>query len=262
LEKLLIARIYSPLSKTQIIAFDSSFKRMNDILNTVRHALLNAADEKTRNSGLRYFKEEVDLYGVKSAEVGRIGKEYFNYIPDKSKASVFSLCEELWQSGKMEESFIACNWSYNLKKSFVPEDFATIERWVTRYLSNWASCDTLCNHTIGSFVDMYPSFLANLKQWAISPNRWVRRASAVSLIIPARQGRYLSDIFKIADILLTDRDDMVQKGYGWMLKSASQAHQSEVFDYVMENKAVMPRTALRYAIEKMPAELKVKAMAK
>ena len=47
-----------------------------------------------------------------------------------------------------------------------------------------------------------------------------------------------------------------------MLKSASQAYQKEVFDYVYKNKAIMPRTSLRYAIEKMPLELKKKAMAK
>ena len=55
---------------------------------------------------------------------------------------------------------------------------------------------------------------------------------------------------------------MVQKGYGWMLKAASQAHQQEVFKYIMKRKSTMPRTSLRYAIEKMPPELKAKAMAK
>jgi 3-methyladenine DNA glycosylase AlkD len=55
---------------------------------------------------------------------------------------------------------------------------------------------------------------------------------------------------------------MVQKGYGWMLKAASQAHQKDVFNYVMNKKATMPRTSLRYAIEKMPAELKARAIAK
>ena len=58
------------------------------------------------------------------------------------------------------------------------------------------------------------------------------------------------------------KDDLVQKGYGWMLKAASEAHCNEVFDFVMKNKDIMPRTALRYAIEKMPKELKAMAMAK
>jgi 3-methyladenine DNA glycosylase AlkD len=84
----------------------------------------------------------------------------------------------------------------------------------------------------------------------------------VTLIIPARNGKFLKEIFNIADILLLEKDDLVQKGYGWMLKAASQAHQKEVFDYVIKNKMTMPRTALRYAIEKMPKELKEKAMQK
>ena len=90
----------------------------------------------------------------------------------------------------------------------------------------------------------------------------MKRASAVTLIIPARKGLFLKDIFEIADVLLLDEDDLVRKGYGWMLKAASEAYQEEVFEYVMSKKSVMPRTALRYAIEKMPAHLKVEAMKK
>ena len=82
----------------------------------------------------------------------------------------------------------------------------------------------------------------------------------MTLILPARKGDFLKEVFEIADLLLEDRDDMVQKGYGWMLKEASKKHQAEVFDYVMKRKAKMPRTALRYAIEKMPADLKRRAM--
>jgi len=172
------------------------------------------------------------------------------------------LCEQLWKSGYTEESFIACNWSYSVHKEFSPEDFSLFEKWINTYVDNWASCDTLCNHTVGEFIEMYLNFLSDLKRFARSENRWMRRAAAVSLIIPAKKGKFLPDIFEIADILLLDGDDLVQKGYGWMLKSASHAHQQEVFEYVVRNKAVMPRTALRYAIEKMPKEMKTVAMMK
>jgi 3-methyladenine DNA glycosylase AlkD len=135
-------------------------------------------------------------------------------------------------------------------------------------VNNWADCDTLCNHTVGTFVMMYPEYVRELKNWAKSTGRWVKRAAAVSLIIPARKGMFLNDIFEIADILLPDKDDMVQKGYGWMLKAASEtyhkndSYQKAVFDYVMAKKAVMPRTALRYAIEKIPQELRMEIMKK
>ena len=82
----------------------------------------------------------------------------------------------------------------------------------------------------------------------------------MTLIVPAKKGKFLNDILEIADLFLCDKDDLVQKGYGWMLKAASQAHEREIFEYVMKNGNFMPRTALRYAIEKMSKELKRRAM--
>ncbi|KAF0235438.1 MAG: hypothetical protein FD181_3515 [Prolixibacteraceae bacterium] len=235
---------------------------MNNILSRIRKTLIENADEKTRNQSEYFFKEQVTVYGVKSATVQKISKEIFAEIMHKPKAEIFAECEKLWQSGYMEESFVACDWSHRLNKKFEPADFEILERWIKNYVSNWASCDTLCNHTVGDFVRMYPEFLAKLKELAHSEKRWVKRAAAVSLIVPARKGLFLKDIFEIADILLMDSDDLVQKGYGWMLKAASQANQQAVFEYVMGKKALMPRTALRYAIEKMPDELKKQAMQK
>ena len=235
---------------------------MSIIVENIRKELIQNADEKVKASGERFFKENVTMYGLKSALVSSIGKEHFLNLADKSKSTVFLLCEEFWQSGYMEESFIACNWSYYIRKQYELNDFRIFEKWVHSYINNWASCDTLCNHTVGTIVEMYPVLLQELKNWAKSDNRWVKRAAAVSLIVPARRGLFLEDIFEIADILHSDSDDMVQKGYGWMLKEASKPHRTEVFEYVMNKKATMPRTSLRYAIEKMPDELKRKAMAK
>lgn len=233
---------------------------MVDIINQLRDELRQNADESVRDSGQRYFKEPVKLYGVKTALVSKITKQFFHSLPDQNKVTVFALCETLWQSGMMEESFIACHWSEAVHKQYTPEDFITFERWVRDYVSNWASCDTLCNHSIGSLVQLYPELVQNLKPWTSSQNRWVKRASAVTLIIPARKGLFLSDVFEIATSLLLDPDDLVQKGYGWMLKEASRVHQQEVFNFIQEHKKTMPRTALRYAIEKMPTDLRKMAM--
>lgn len=238
---------------------------MERILDAIRKDLRASANEKDRLSGERFFREEVRLYGMKTKEVTRISREHRQRIKHLPEAEIFTLCGELWKSGFFEEAVIACEWAYSCRKSFIPADFAIFEKWVHLYVSNWAACDTLCNHTIGTFLEMYPEYLKKLKVWAGSSNRWVRRAAAVSLIVPARKGLFGKEIFEIAGILLTDSDDMVQKGYGWMLKVYSQSgprHQKAVFDYVMDHKAVMPRTALRYAIEKMEPELKKPAMEK
>lgn len=237
---------------------------MHTITDQVRQALKENIDPKALASSAKFFKqgEEAKVHGVRMPMVGKIAKQSFRELKGHSKKEIFSLCETLWKAGYLEESVVACIWAESLHKQYEPEDFKIFEFWVHNYLTNWADCDTLCNHTIGFFLMMYPHFIEELKKWTNSPNRWVKRASAVSLIIPARKGLFLSDIFEIATILLTDNDDLVQKGYGWMLKAASESHQKEVFNFVMTNKALMPRTALRYAIEKMPTELKTEAMKK
>lgn len=174
------------------------------ILSDLRRELKQNSDPDTQKSSLRFFKEEIRLYGVKTATVQKIGKKFFQQIKTKTKAEIFDLCEELWQSGIQEESYVACNWSYYIRDQYEPGDFKILERWVGNYVTNWASCDTLCNHTVGSFLDMYPEFAVNLKTWARSENRWMRRGSAVSLIIPARKGRFHNNCLEIAGILLQD----------------------------------------------------------
>ena len=234
---------------------------MEQIQEEVRQTLRENVDEKTRLTGRRVFKEEVRFYGVK-VSVHRIAREFFPRVEGLSKRDIFHLCEELWKSGINEEQWVSCDWSFWIKERYEPADFEVFEGWLHRYVNNWASCDALCNHTIGELVERFPEYVAKLKIWARSENRWVRRGAAVTLIIPARKGLFLDDIFEIAGILLTDPDDLVQKGYGWMLKAASQAHPDEVFAYVMGKKDSMPRTAYRYALEKMPKEWRAEAMKK
>ncbi len=235
---------------------------MNPIIVEIREELKASADEKTQKSFQRFFKEKVTYYGVKTGTVDKIAKKYWSEVKPCSKQEVFSLCEELYRSGITEEAFVAAFWLPNLVEKFEPSDLATFKAWIENYVDNWAKCDGLCNHTIGDFIEKYPESVKELKRWAKSGNRWLKRASAVSLILPARKGDFLQDVFEISDLLLADEDDIVQKGYGWLLKEASKKHQKKVLDYVLENRKKMGRTALRYAIELMPKELKVEAMKK
>lgn len=233
---------------------------MENIIAKIRNELKENVDEKTKNSAQHFFKEKVEVYGVKTSTVGKIAKKYFNQIKHLDKKEIFSLCEQLLQSNYCEDAYIAFNWSDRIYKTYAPGDFEIFKHWIEAYVDNWAKCDTLCNHTIGSFIEQFPQYIDQLKSWTSSDNRWLRRAAAVTLILPARKGKFLGDVFAISDRLLRDKDDLVQKGYGWMLKEASKLHLQEVFDYVMKNKQDMPRTALRYSIEKFPGDLRALAM--
>lgn len=235
---------------------------MNKTIYNLRKELQKNIDEHTKNTAQRFFKEQIKVYGIKTATVSKISKRYFNELNDLNKAEIFKLCDELFSSGFIEESFIACNWSYFIREQFEEKDFYIFENWLKKHIHNWASCDTLCNHTVGAFLEKYPSYIEKIKKWAKSDNHWLRRASSVSLIIPAKKGKFLKDALDISDLLINDSNDLVQKGYGWLLKEESRIHQKEIFNYVQNNKKIMPRTALRYAIEKMPKELRAKAMEK
>ena len=233
-----------------------------NILHYIQEQLQNNIDVDTKKSAQRYFKEHITSHGVKTSIVTKISKESYKMMNGFEKKQIFSIAETLLQSGYIEESFIAFKWAEYLSKDFETHDFDILEQWLSEYVTNWASCDTLCNHAIGSLVEKYPEYLSRLKQWTSSDNRWVRRGAATTLILPARKGLFLKDVFEIAMLLINDTDDLVQKGYGWMLKEASKTHQQEVFDFVMKHKKSMPRTALRYAIEKMPKEVRKTLMQK
>jgi 3-methyladenine DNA glycosylase AlkD len=235
---------------------------MNSVTARIREELEAAADEKTRKGVQRFFKEEVACYGVKTAVVRKIAQKHWSQVKLFSKAQIFAVCAELFKSGYVEEAFVASFWLPNMVDQLGSDDLVVFKAWIVRYISNWATCDTFCNHTVGGLVEKHPESVNEVESWAKSRNRWLRRASAVSLIVPAKKGLFLQEAFEISDMLLNDGDDMVQKGYGWLLKETSRKHQKEVLDYVLKNMKTMPRTALRYAIELMPKELKKEAMNK
>ncbi len=235
---------------------------MDPLIVSIREELVQAVDEKSQQTYQRFFKEKVNAYGCTSAASIKIATKYWQEVSKWDKSDIFLLCEALYQSGYLEEAYIASKWVPNLKDRFEPADIDTFKRWINSYITNWAACDGFCNHSVGEFIEKYPQCLGELKTWTLSENRWMRRAAAVSLIIPAKRGKYIRDVLEIADALLTDEDDMVRKGYGWLLKEASRMHEDIIFEYVQANKRKMPRTALRYAIELMPKERRAEAMKK
>ena len=235
---------------------------MNNILLQIRADLKENVDEKVKKNTQRFFKEQTKFYGIKTETVRKIAKKYWLQVKALDKQAVFKICEELYRSDYTEEAFIVAFWLPHYIKFLEPADLLIFKCWIEEYINNWAKCDGFCNHTVGDLIQKYPQTISELKSWSKSDNLWLKRASAVSLIVPAKKGLFLQDALEICNTLLVDGDDMVQKGYGWLLKEESRKHLKEVYNYVIKNRKIMPRTALRYAIELMPKELKVDAMRK
>lgn len=230
------------------------------MIKEIQNKLLNISNPQVAESGKSFFKEQIKIRGVKTPDVQKLAREYFPQIDKMEKSEVFNLCKNLMETDYQEEFFIACEFSYRIRKKFEKSDFKIFAKWVSEYINNWAKCDTFCNHTIGALIEKFPELIPEIKKWTLSENLWVRRASAVTFILSARHGKFIDDVFEIADSLLTDSEDMVQKGYGWALKAASEKYPDRVYDFVVVRVDKMPRTAYRYAIEKLPDSMRKKAM--
>lgn len=242
------------------------------LFKSIHAELKKLAEPGYKKSQQRFFKEGIELYGVRIPIVRKIAAKYRKLLKEQapksdathrlgaSKREVFLLCEELLKTNMQEDSVVAYDWMYRMRKELEIKDFVVFERWVKSYVNNWAKCDDLCTGALGELVVKYPQLIQKTVPWRKSKNRWVRRASAVALIVPIKRANILPDVFAAADALMNDEDDLVRKGYGWLLKEASNIYPNEIFAYVMKNKAKMPRVALRYAIEKMPKDWKRQAM--
>jgi 3-methyladenine DNA glycosylase AlkD len=234
---------------------------MNKVLTKIRKELKQNIDPVYKQGADNYFKEKIKIYGARTPVARKISARYFKEIKAFKKNKIFSICETLLKTGYGEESTIAFDWAFRLRNQYEKKDFKIFESWLKKYVSDWGKCDNFSTHAFGHFIYKFPEFLKKIKLWTKSKNRWLRRASAVILIYPIRRSeKFLNHVLRTADILLTDSDDMIQKGYGWMLKETSNIYPKQVLNYVMSNKEKMPRTALRYAIEKYPKKLKEKAM--
>ena len=157
--------------------------------------------------------------------------------------------------------FVAFEWAGKIEKQYTRREFTRFERWLKLYVDGWGSCDHLCG-VLGKLIAKFPDLSPKRKKWTTAKNMWLRRAGAVALIEPVSRGLLLKDVFKTAEILMMDEEDLVQKGYGWMLKVTGDHFFADAEKFVMKHKNRMPRTALRYAIEKWPAAKRKRAMKK
>ena len=231
------------------------------IIKQIKQKLKKYIDPEYCEGERRFFKGAIKNFGVRLPNRRKIAAKFWPEVKKFNKADLFKLAEKMFNEGYNELTTIAGSWIWRRREKFQPEDFKNFQRWVDKYFDNWVKIDDFCTHSLSYLINKYPKLATQLLTWTKSQNRWVKRAAAVSFIYPfGQRKKYLPVIFKVARKLLTDEDDMVQKGYGWMLKEASNHNQKEVFNFVMKHKAKMPRTALRYAIEKLPTRLRLKAM--
>jgi len=123
----------------------------------------------------------------------------------------------------------------------------------TRYVNNWDLVDASAREIVGGYlVDKARDPLHRL---AASPSLWERRISIVATHYFIRQHDF-ADTLLIAERLIGDREDLIHKAVGWMLREVGKRHQPTLESFLRRHGKVMPRTTLRYAIERFPIEMR------
>ena len=123
----------------------------------------------------------------------------------------------------------------------------------TKYINNWDLVDVTCHKIVGAYLfDKDRSILYKL---AKSKNLWEKRIAIISTFYFIQQ-RDFSDSIKIAEMLLSDKHDLIHKAVGWMLREVGKRDENVLHDFLKIHTKKMPRTALRYAIERLPDEFR------
>ncbi|MFV8409163.1 DNA alkylation repair protein [Vibrio owensii] len=194
--------------------------------------------------------------------VRAISADGFRSLDTKQADFVFEQCETLLAERDWALSVIAFDWAFRVKKHYDAATYDRFESWLYQYITDWNDCDDFCTHALGVLIAQDNSLFTRTLEWVKSDNFAVRRAAAVTLIYPINKGLYKrTEPFHIADLLLEDDHYLVQKGYGWMLKVLAQKEPERVVDYLKRHHSKMPRTAFRYAIEKLDKQTKRELMA-
>jgi 3-methyladenine DNA glycosylase AlkD len=119
----------------------------------------------------------------------------------------------------------------------------------TEYINNWDLVDLSCHKIIGEYLTDKPK--DRLIKLAKSTNLWERRVAIVSTYAFIRKSKYAPTL-KISKILLNDKHDLIHKAIGWMLREVGKKNEKALEEFLQKNYNKMPRTTLRYAIERFP----------
>jgi len=111
----------------------------------------------------------------------------------------------------------------------------------------------LVHYLIAPMVAAKPARVNAVFRWAKSADRWHRRAACVALIQGTRRKMFFPEITKLSDFLLSDKDDTVQKGLGWLLRETAKFSPKRTVSFLMKIHGCAPRLVLRTACETLPA---------
>lgn len=201
---------------------------------------------------MRYFKTgegqygEGDIFmGVRMGQIFEMAKAYISMPLEEIEILLQSPIHEI-RTGALS----IIDKQARSKKTTLDQRKLLYELYLrnTDRINNWDLVDICAPHVVGGYLYISGEPRNVLFDLAGSENIWERRTAIVATGYFIRKGD-IEDTFRIAELLLNDREDLIHKATGWMLRSAGQVNRPQLQKFLDKYAATMPRTLLRYSIE-------------
>ena len=224
-------------------------------LAAVQARIRSLADPEAARVSARYFKTgpgeygESDVFlGLRAPALRALAKE-FAALP---RADALRLLRSPLHEERLLALLVLVR---RYPKSDAAERRAIFDGYLasTAYINNWDLVDLTAEHIVGA--QLWEADRGLLSTLAGSPSVWERRIAILSTFHFIRRGDFATT-FAIAELLLGDRHDLIHKGVGWMLREVANRDRAAAEAFLRRHYRQMPRTMLRYAIERFPEDLR------
>jgi 3-methyladenine DNA glycosylase AlkD len=222
-------------------------------LNVVRAALEQAADESRIPQLRRFFKTEPGQYGagdrflgIRVPDIRRVARMLQDAPADVTLA--------LLRSPYHEERLTALVGLVETYRRGSPDQREEIYKFYManrEHVNSWDLVDSSAPYIVGPHLPLSNTDV--LVELARSTNVWDRRIAVLATFHDIRRGE-MGRFLRIANLLLRDREDLIHKSVGWMLREMGKRKPRLLNEFLDEHAEDMPRTMLRYAIEKLSAD--------
>ncbi|MCF0071139.1 DNA alkylation repair protein [Dyadobacter sp. CY261] len=201
---------------------------------------------------MRYFKTgqgqygEGDIFmGVRMGQIFELAKAYIHMPLEEIELMLENPIHEI-RTGALS----IIDKQARSKKTTADQRKLLFELYLrnTHRINNWDLVDICAPHVVGGYLYISREPREVLYKLAESESIWERRTAIVATGYFIKKGD-IADTFRIAKLLLNDKQDLIHKATGWMLRSAGQVNRAELQRFLDKHAATMPRTLLRYSIE-------------
>ncbi|MCP4897696.1 MAG: DNA alkylation repair protein [bacterium] len=216
--------------------------------------LRSHADEVKAASYQRWFKEPVNYFGLDSKTVKRIKQDIYTKVEEVwTIRDAVLFCNMMIQDPHMEARGIGYQVVAHFVSTAETDLLAETRHWLEEACGNWGLVDNLAPSVIAPLIELHPHLISEVVSWVSSPNLWLRRGAVVTFVPLVGKGAdYQAAAYRIAGLLFGDTEDLIHKAVGWLLREAGKTDPDRLRAFLLDNGPEIPRTTVRYAIERFP----------